>query len=80
MKQLVCDVCKKVINNPIAKRNYFHIADIDICEPCKDDLDAAMKPTLRTKAPFDYRWADELTLKILRDGMQRGRIELKARR
>lgn len=80
MKQLFCDVCKKVIANPIPTHTCFHIADMDICESCKDELDAALRPTVRTKAPFDYRWADELTLKLLRDGMQRGRIESKARR
>lgn len=80
MKQLICDVCKKIIEDPVSTRNYYHVADMDICEPCYDDLDRALRPTIRTKAPFDYQWSDELTLKILREGIQRGRIEQKARR
>jgi hypothetical protein len=80
MKVLYCDVCKKPIENPIPTRNYFHIADIDVCEACKDDLDLAMKNTVRTKKPFDYGWHDELTMKILHEGMQKGRIETKSRR
>ena len=80
MKVVYCDVCKKPIENPIPTRTIFHIADIDICEPCKDELDAAMKQTVRGKTPFDYGWHDELEMKILHDGIQRGRIELKARR
>ncbi len=76
MKVNYCDVCKKPVENPIPTRNFFHIADIDICEPCRDDLEQAMKFTLRGKQPFDYSWFDELRLKILRDGMQKGKINL----
>jgi hypothetical protein len=74
MKVLYCDVCRKPVENPVPTRNFFHIADIDICEPCKDELESAVKYTLRGKKPFDYSWYDELTLKLLRDGMQRGKI------
>jgi len=75
MKVLYCDVCKKPVENPIPARSLFHIADIDICEPCKDELEAAVKYTIRGKKPFDYTWYDELTLKVLRDGIQRGKIK-----
>jgi hypothetical protein len=74
MKVLYCDVCKKPVENPTPTRNFFHIADIDICEPCHDELNLAVKYTLRGKKPFDYSWYDELTMKILRDGMQRNKI------
>ncbi len=80
MKVIYCDVCKKNIENPVPTRNYFQMADIDLCEPCKDDLDLAMKNTLRGKSPFDYGWHDELTMKILHDSMQRGKIDLKPKR
>lgn len=79
MKAIYCDVCKKAIENPIPTRNYFQIADIDICEPCKDDLEAALKFTLRQKAPFNYDWHDETVLKLLKDGIQRGRIDTKVK-
>jgi hypothetical protein len=36
MKILYCDICKKPVENPSSGINYFHIADIDICEPCSD--------------------------------------------
>jgi hypothetical protein len=74
MKVLYCDVCKKAVEDPIPTRTFFHIADIDICEPCRDELEAAMKYTLRGKKPFDYSWYEELKLKLLRDGIQRGKI------
>lgn len=78
MKNLICDVCKKVVENPISNLSYFHIADIDICEPCKDDLDRVLKYTLRKKAPFDYSWYDEITIRILSEGMKKNRIDTKA--
>jgi len=72
-----CDVCKKPIENPIPARSLFRVADIEVCEPCKDDLDLAVKYTVRGKQPFDYGWYDELTLKLLREGVQKGRINVK---
>jgi len=78
MKVLYCDVCKDAIENPIADRNYFHIADFDICEGCKESLDRASRVTLRGKKPFDYHWFGDLTLNLLRDGQSRGKIEVKA--
>lgn len=74
MKMLYCDVCKKPVENPVPTWNYFHIADIDICESCKYELEASIKATMRGKKPFDYGWYDELTLKVLREGIQRNKI------
>lgn len=76
MKVLYCDVCKKAVENPYPMRNFFHIADIDICESCRDDLEAAKKTTLRTKKPFDMAWYDEFVLKLLHEGMQKGKISI----
>jgi hypothetical protein len=72
-----CDVCKKPIENAIPTRNLFRVADIDICEPCKEDLELALRKTLRSKQPFDYAWHDELSIKILREGIQKGKIVTK---
>ena len=72
-----CDVCKKPVENPLPSRSIFRVADIDICEACKDDLELAVKTTIRGKQPFDYSWFDELSLKILREGIQKGKITIK---
>ncbi|HET7838799.1 MAG TPA: hypothetical protein VFL04_03495 [Rectinemataceae bacterium] len=74
MEVLYCDVCKKAVENPIPQRSFFHYADIEICEPCRDELNLAVKYTVRGKKPFDYSWFNELELKILRDGVARGKI------
>jgi len=79
MKVLYCDVCKNSVENPIPTRTFFHIADIDICEGCRDELELAIKYTMRGKKPFNYGWYDELKLKILRDGIQRNKIAVPKR-
>ena len=53
------------------------MADIDICESCKDDLELAVKYTIRGKQPFDFGWYDELSVKLLKEGIQKGKINLK---
>jgi len=77
MKTLICDVCKAIITNAEKDRDYFHIANIDVCEHCKDDLDSSVKYTVRGKAPFDYQWYQDLVMQKLNDGMNRGKIVVK---
>jgi hypothetical protein len=72
-----CDVCKKPIESPVPTKSIYRVADIDLCEPCKDDLELAIKWTVRGKQPFDYAWYDEMNLKILREGIQKGKIVIK---
>jgi hypothetical protein len=72
-----CDVCKKPVESPLPGRTIFRVADIDICEPCKEDYELAIRSTMRGKTPFDYNWYDELSLKILKEGIQKGKINLK---
>jgi hypothetical protein len=79
MKILYCDICKKPVENPSSGINYFHIADIDICEPCSDELRIVAKYTLRGKKPFNYGWYDDFTLRILRESMQKGKISVPKR-
>ncbi len=72
-----CDVCRKPVENPMPMRSLFRVADIDICESCKDDLELAVKYTIRGKQPFDFGWYDELSVKLLKEGIQKGKINLK---
>ena len=73
----VCDVCKKPIEHPQPRWTIFRYADIDICEPCEDELELSMKQTIRGKKPFDYGWYDELALKLLHESIQKGKIVFK---
>lgn len=60
MRSLKCDVCHKDITTEINQRGYFHIAHRDICEACHDQLEAGIKPVVRTKQPFNYEWFQRL--------------------
>jgi hypothetical protein len=62
VKTLSCDVCKKAIENPSSGRTYWHLANFDLCEPCKDKLDLSLKGVIRTKNPFNYEWYDRVML------------------
>jgi hypothetical protein len=59
---------------PVSERNYFHVAHRDICEACKDELEKQIKPVIRTKAPFDYRWYDELVKDSIEKAIQKGKF------
>ncbi len=72
-----CDVCKKPIEKPRPNWTIHRVADIDICESCKDEYELAIKQIMRGKQPFDYSWYDELSLRVLREGIQKGRIVVK---
>jgi hypothetical protein len=74
MKVQYCDICKKEVDDPVPARSFFYIANVDLCEGCKDDLEAAMKYTIRERQPFDKQWYDELQTKLMKEGVQRGKI------
>jgi len=74
MKTLTCDVCKHKMEEPIMGRNYFHICHRDLCEPCKDDLEALIKPVVRTKEPFNYEWYAKLINDSVEKAVQKGKF------
>ena len=74
MKALYCDVCKKTINEPISNRNYWHIGPRDVCEPCKDGLEVVLKPSVRSKQPFNYEWYDKMVTDSIEKAIQKGKI------
>ena len=65
MKKLTCDACGHEIDKPLADRNYFHIEDWDVCEPCKESIELEIRPTMRGKVPFDYDWYRDLMVKSI---------------
>lgn len=75
MKSLVCDVCKRAIQVPIKDRNYFHVENRDLCEPCKDQLESVLKPVLRTKHPFNYEWYERLMMDSIEKAVSKGKFD-----
>ena len=74
MKTLTCDVCRHTIQQPVVNRNYFHLAHRDICEPCHDELEMLIKPTVRTKSPFNYEWYSSLVQESIEKAIQKGKF------
>jgi len=74
MQNIFCDVCKKKMDNPITNRTFFYYPTVGVCEPCKDNLEAQLKPQARNKEPFAFEWYQKLIKDTLDKGVQRGRI------
>jgi hypothetical protein len=75
MKYLFCDVCKQQFSEPFNRdRDIFFLHEYDICETCRDDLEKAIKYTVREKAPFNYVWYKNMILEVLKKGCEKGRI------
>jgi hypothetical protein len=75
MKTLTCDVCTDAIEQPVAGRNYFHLAHRDLCESCKDQLELLLKPVIRTKQPFNYEWYYRLMQDSIEKAIQKGEFD-----
>ncbi|MDR0300921.1 MAG: hypothetical protein LBI04_01245 [Treponema sp.] len=74
MQTISCDVCKKKLDNSETNRDFFYYANHSICEPCRDNLEASIKPTIRTKEPFAVDWYNKLIGDSLDKAVQKGRI------
>jgi hypothetical protein len=73
MVTISCDVCRKKIDNPITSRSFFYFAEFSVCEACRDNLEAQMKPTLRAKEPFAIDWYSKLVKDSLTKAVQKGK-------
>ena len=74
MQVISCDICRKKMDNPITDRTFYYMADIGICETCKENLDAQIKPQVRSKDPFSYEWYEKLINDSLGKAVQKGKI------
>ena len=77
MKTLTCDVCRNTLDSPIPNRTYFHMAHRDICESCHDKMEFQIKPTVRTKQPFNYGWYTKLVQESIEKAVQKGKFDVK---
>jgi hypothetical protein len=50
------------------------VAHRDICEPCHDQLEALIKPVVRTKQPFTYDWYTKLVQESIEKAIQKGKF------
>ena len=73
MQTITCDVCRKKVDNPINDRTFFYVAQFNVCEACKDNLEFQIKPTVRTKNPFSYEWYGKLIQDSLTKSVSKGK-------
>ena len=59
MQTIVCDICKKKVEDAFTGRTFFYFAEHSICEDCKNNLELQAKSTIRTKEPFTFDWFDK---------------------
>ncbi|MCL2719788.1 MAG: hypothetical protein FWD47_00420 [Treponema sp.] len=74
MISIACDICKKKLDEVITDRTFFYYANRSICEPCKDNLEYSIKPTVRNKEPFSMEWYEKMVRDSLDKAVQKGRI------
>ena len=69
-----CDVCKKKVDDPFTGRTFFYFSKYNVCESCRDGLDAQLRNHARGKDPFSFEWFGKLTKDMLEKGVQKGKI------
>jgi hypothetical protein len=74
MQSIVCDVCRKKIDDPMTGRNFFYFSVHSICESCKDNFEGLIIPSVRNKEPFAMDWYSKLVCDSLDKAVQKGRV------
>jgi hypothetical protein len=73
MQTVFCDICRKKMDNPVTNRNFFYFEKHSVCEPCKENLELQIRPTLRTKDPFNWEWYTKLIVESIDKAIQKGK-------
>ncbi len=73
MKTLNCDICGKELVKPVKERTYWHIREYDVCEDCKDKVEAKLRPILRNHYPFSQDWYENEFVSVIERGVSAGR-------
>lgn len=79
MQVFTCDVCKAEIKELNPGRTIFHVREFEICDRCHDNLNDAVRNTVRHKKPFDFAWYERLVVDLIQDGVKKTRIAVPAR-
>jgi len=74
MVTITCDICKKKMDNPINDRTFFRYAETSICEPCKDNLEYAVRTQIRGKDPFTMDWYEKTMKDACGKACQKGKV------
>ena len=69
MKTLNCDVCRKELVNPVVGRTYWHIREYDVCEACKEAIEAKIRPMVRSHVPYSQAWYEDEFITLIEKGI-----------
>ncbi len=73
MKTLYCDVCKGEIENPIPGRTCYFVKEFDICDDCKETIDARLRPVVRSHFPYSAEWYEQQVMALVERGVATSR-------
>ncbi len=73
MKAIYCDVCRKAIQDPVPTRNYWHIREYEVCDPCKEVLDSKLRPVVRGHFPYSKDWYEQQLMGLIQKSVSSGR-------
>ncbi len=65
MTAIVCDVCKKVVPGARKDVNYFVILEKDLCVPCEDQLQDAVRDQMAARRPYQFADYKDVLAKTL---------------
>ena len=55
MQYLTCDICKKMITDPMRGKNYYTLRHIHICRKCKCTIEREMQDKFESEdQPYDF--------------------------
>jgi len=73
MKAIYCDVCRKAIQGPVPTRNYWHIREYEVCDPCKEVIDSKLRPVVRAHFPYSKDWYEQQLMGLIKKSSSSGR-------
>ncbi len=69
MKTLNCDICRHELKNPVVGRTYWHIREYEVCENCKDVIEAKLRPIVRGHFPYSSEWYEHEFISLIEKGI-----------
>jgi hypothetical protein len=54
MTSVICDKCKKAVNNAVRDQNYHTLLDKTLCRPCKEDFDYEVRDIMESKKGYHF--------------------------
>ncbi len=73
MRSLNCDVCSKNLEEGVSNRDYWHFQEFDVCEACKEKVEARLRPLVRSHFPYSQDWFEHEFMVLVEKAVSTGR-------